>query len=313
MLAALFVTKYLLDLVLNVAQICVTAGWLWLGTVGVRREDKTYMQIFAGLTVLQPLYIASKLHAVHTDSSYYPQYTYEQFWAVAWMAVGVRIGVLVWARFCYKNFGGGLKERLWDRSNNTAATAAAEGTAADGATKDGLASSAAALQPKRVRVIRVHDSEMTDMSSAAAGASSHPPGLGLASAPIPAPASRLSYPHPPMLHDYSDHSVADSAPRAVPPREFFQQQRAPMQLSSRAMTATTGGASAAASAACSSSAAAPEGSASPDFVIVDAGSVSPPESPLTHSVMVPPAQLWASPNSPIAPASSSVRNESIVK
>lgn len=307
MLAALFVTKYVLELLLNIAQIAVTVAWFWLGNAGVRREDKAFMQIFAGLTVLQPLYIASKLHAVHTDSSSYPQYTYEQFWAVAWMAVLVRGAVLAWAWFCFKGFGGGLKERLWDRPVKATATAAGEGAASTTAAAAGVVQ-----EPKRVRVIRVHDdSEMTDMSSAAVvgHAEGQGQGQGQASAPSAIPASRVSYPRP-MLHDH----VADSAPRVMPPREFFQQQRLPlMPLSSRAMVVPSANAAAAASSS-SSSAAAPDGTASPgDYVLVD-GSVSPPDSPLTHSVMVSSnTHNWstAQPSS-IALPSTSMRNESIV-
>ena len=170
-LAAVFISRYLAELVLNVAQTVLTLVWLSLGILGVRRESLRYMQAFALLTILQPAYIASKLYEVHTDSSEYPQHTFEQFVITAAFAVVCRVCVLVWAGKVTRNFGSGLKERLWDQTSSGGGNGSSRGKQSHQNGDDtshgggGGGGGHSQMVLPRVRVVRI--SEMTAVAAPA--------------------------------------------------------------------------------------------------------------------------------------------------
>lgn len=127
LLAVFYLFSQPLQIALNVAAGVATLGWLMLGYALVQRESKRLAPYFFLFALLEPAYLIYKLIAmrVANDGSGdqigdepYPVFSWRQLLLTGCVAILVRLACIVYALLAIRNFGMGLREKLWISSGS---------------------------------------------------------------------------------------------------------------------------------------------------------------------------------------------------
>jgi len=134
LLAAFYLLHDAVQIALNALAMFFTLCWLLVGFQFVQRESPRLAPIFFLFAPLEPIYLIYKLwemkHEAATnhsggtsgdDSDKYPVFSWDEFLLTGCVACTVRAACILFGLFCWRNFGKGLKEKMFSGSDAAAA------------------------------------------------------------------------------------------------------------------------------------------------------------------------------------------------
>jgi len=116
-LASFYLFDHTDQYLVNIAAAVTMVTWAYVGFIGVRREKIRLVYVFAVLSIVEPAYIALKLAQMGREPTRYPAQTHLQFLVTVGLAMCVRGLCLVYMRLAARNFGQGLRDKVFMRSS----------------------------------------------------------------------------------------------------------------------------------------------------------------------------------------------------
>jgi hypothetical protein len=109
------------QIILNVIAIAATLGWLLLGYTLVQQERVSLLKYWLFFAILEPSYIIYKLIAMKLDEDKnnvddqqeFPVFSWKQLLLTGCVAVVIRVACIIFGILSVRNFGKGLKEKMF--------------------------------------------------------------------------------------------------------------------------------------------------------------------------------------------------------
>jgi len=131
--ALFFLLHDAVEITLNVLAGMVTIIWVILGMLMVKKEDMKLARVFFVLSIVEPAFIIYKLVRLHMEGDGWgsegvgsshdddhhdndlPAFSFERLLVIGLVTLSIRAGAIILAIMAVRNFGRGLKERLWGK------------------------------------------------------------------------------------------------------------------------------------------------------------------------------------------------------
>eukprot|EP00003_Mantamonas_plastica_P021181 TRINITY_DN3422_c2_g1_i2.p1 TRINITY_DN3422_c2_g1~~TRINITY_DN3422_c2_g1_i2.p1 ORF type:complete len:295 (-),score=92.01 TRINITY_DN3422_c2_g1_i2:352-1236(-) len=105
------------ELYADIVACVVMLLWGGMGWRGVQSEESGFMYVFSAMWVVYPIYIIWKIQEFFFAPNLYPTVWKPPFIVFGGVAIAVHLNLLMHAVKCWRNFGKGLKEKVFDREN----------------------------------------------------------------------------------------------------------------------------------------------------------------------------------------------------
>lgn len=123
LLATFYYFTQTVQIIINILISLLSFIWIILGFYCIQSESVKLFVVFVIISILSPSYMLYKLFIIRFDSDTdYSIFSWRQLLFTCILAAIIRIGVIVFSVLCYKNFGFGLKDKVFGAESDRVIT-----------------------------------------------------------------------------------------------------------------------------------------------------------------------------------------------